>query len=561
MEKRNGSRLILDALQDIGVDLIYGYPGGQIMPFFDEMFNHPIRHILTRHEQMAVHAADGYARSSGKLGVVVSTSGPGATNLVTGICTAMMDSVPLLCISGQVPTTMLGSDAFQEADVFGLATSITKHAYIVRSMEDLPRIIAEAIFIATSGRPGPVLIDLPSDIQKAETDAVIPTITSLPGYDPRPPVDLGCVAEAQTLLKAAKKPVCIIGGGCRISEATGLFREWCDKTLVPVVNTMHGSGATAPDYAGRLGMVGVHGLWRANHAICQSDLIVAMGMRMDDRVTGKVSTFAPNAKIIHLDIDAAELGKLARVDAPVHADLRDSLTAWLDVMASDPIEPFTDWQADIAGQRHGLGPTVEDEPGRVYPTEVLDAMFNKVGVTPFVTTDVGQNQMWTCQRVVVDSPRKFLSSGGAGTMGYGLPSAIGAALANPGEKVICVVGDGGFQMSMGELITLNRLRLPVKIMLLDNGVLGMVRQWQELYFGSRYSGTVLNDNPDFVALAKVLGIGAVRLDQPGNIESALAEWWDNDEPMLLHAKCHPEENVFPMVSPGVGLDNTMENKP
>ncbi len=561
MTMRNGSRLVLDALQDAGVELLFGYPGGQIMPFFDEMFNHPIRHILTRHEQMAVHAADGYARSSGKLGVVVSTSGPGATNLVTGICTAMMDSVPLLCISGQVPTTMLGSDAFQEADVFGLATSITKHAYLVRSMDDLPRIIAEAIFIATSGRPGPVLIDLPSDIQKAETDAVVPTITSLPGYNPHPTMDPSSLAGAQELLKAAKKPICIVGGGCKVSNATELFRQWCDKTQVPVVNTMHGTGASAPSYSGQLGMVGVHGLWRANRAVCQSDLIIAMGMRMDDRVTGKVSTFAPNAKIIHMDVDAVELGKLARVDVPIHADMSDGLRAWLDILAEDPVEPFTKWQAEIVGQRQGLGPTVEEHPDRVYPTDVLDVMFRHVGTTPFVTTDVGQNQMWTCQRVRLDSPRKFLSSGGAGTMGYGLPSAIGAALANPGQKVICVVGDGGFQMSMGELITLNRLRLPVKVMLLDNGVLGMVRQWQELYFGGRYSGTVLNDNPDFVSLAKVFGIGAVRLDQASQIDAAISEWWGNDEPMLLHARCHPEENVFPMVSPGVGLDQTMENKP
>jgi acetolactate synthase-1/2/3 large subunit len=561
MAKRNGSRLILDTLQAAGVDMLFGYPGGQIMPFFDELFTHPIEHVLSRHEQMAVHAADGYARSSGKLGVVVSTSGPGATNLVTGICTAMMDSVPLLCISGQVPTTMLGSDAFQEADVFGLATAITKHAYLVRSMEELPRVIAEAIFVATTGRPGPVLIDLPRDIQLGETDAEVPVITGIEGYDPFPATDLTKLEEAHELLKAATKPVVIIGGGCRAAEATEAFRRFCDMTQVPVVNTMHGTGATAPDYAGRLGMVGVHGLWRANRAVCGSDLIIAMGMRMDDRVTGKVQSFAPKARIVHIDIDAAELDKLVPTDIALNADLRSALEAWNELLAGDPIEPFNAWRDEAFGEPGHLGPTMEDLPGSVYPTEVLDAAVRLITPKAFVTTDVGQNQMWTCQRACPDSPRKFLSSGGAGTMGYGLPSAIGAALANPGEKVMAVVGDGGFQMALGEMITLNRLRLPVKILLLDNSFLGMVRQWQELYFGGRYSATVMDDNPDFVALAKVLGIDAIRLDTSANIASSLEAWWNTDQPSLLHVVCHPEESVFPMVSPGVGLENTMATKP
>ena len=558
MAERTGSRMVLDALKDAGVDVIFGYPGGAIMPFFDEMMDFPVRHVLTRHEQMAVHAADGYARSSGRLGVVVCTSGPGATNLMTGICTAMMDSVPLVCISGQVASPFIGTDAFQEADVIALATSVTKHAFLVRTTDELPEVIAEAIFLAQSGRPGPVLVDLPKDLQVATTAASVPVLDSVPGYEHNPPVDMALLTRAHELLAGAKRPVCIIGGGCKHSEATEAFRRFCDLTHVPVTTTLHGIGATDPDYEGLLGMLGVHGLWRANDAVCKCDLLIALGMRMDDRVTGKVDCFAADAKIVHVDIDPAELGKIVRVDVAINADLRAALEAWAHLLEAKPVRPFDDWRSETMAVRDGLNMPHRDSPGEVQPTKVLDELFAMVGPTCYVATDVGQNQMWSAQRARPDSPRKFLSSGGAGTMGYGLPSAIGAALAHPGQRVLAVVGDGGFQMALAEMITLHTLNVPVKIIIIDNHYLGMVRQWQELYFDKRYSGTNMSDNPDFAALARVIGLAAWTLKDPDAVSDTLRQWWDHDGPALLHCLCHREENVFPMVSPGVGLNEMME---
>jgi len=559
MAERTGSRLVLDALHDAGVDTIFGYPGGQIMPFFDEMMDAPFRHVLTRHEQMAVHAADGYARSSGRLGVVVCTSGPGATNLVTGLCTAMMDSAPVLCISGQVPVPFIGTDAFQEADVYALATSVTKHAFLVRSMQELPEVMAEAIFIALNGRPGPVLVDLPRDVQIGTTAAAVPVLSSVPGYQHNPPVDSDALGRAHELLVGAKKPVCIVGGGCRYSQAADVFRRWCELTRIPVTTTLQGIGAPDPDYDGLLGMLGVHGLWRANEAVCKCDVLIALGMRMDDRVTGKVDSFAPHAKIIHVDIDAAELGKIVKPDVAIHADMGVALRAWLDLLGDRPIRHDA-WLAEAAGVRDGLPTGDIGRDGYIRPTRLLDELFTMVGRTAYVATDVGQNQMWSAQRLRLDSPRKFLSSGGAGTMGYGLPSAIGAALAHPGERVLAVVGDGGFQMAMAEMITLKRLNVPVKIAILDNKYLGMVRQWQQLYFGARYSGTDMSDNPDFAALARVIGLHALTLKEPADTRDMLKQWWQHDGPSLLHCICHPGENVFPMVSPGVGLDEMMETE-
>jgi len=558
MPQRNGSQIIIDALLAAGVDTIFGYPGGQIMPFFDVLMDAPLKHVLPRHEQMGVHAADAYARSSGRLGVCVTTSGPGATNMATGISTAQMDSAPVLCISGQVPATFMGSDAFQEADIYAMASGMTKQAFQVRTIDELPDVVAEAIYVATSGRPGPVLIDLCKNAQVDKTDAPTPTLTSLPGYEPIPPLDAAGLAEAHGLLKQATQPVAIIGGGCRYAGAAESFRRWCDLTEVPVANTLQGTGATHPDYAGRLGMSGVHGLWRANDAICRCDLLIALGMRMDDRVTGKVDEFAPNAKVVHVDIDAAELGKIVRPWVSLHADLHAALEAWCELLETDPAGPFTVWRDQCAAQRTGLDAPTMDPDGPVAQQCVLDAAFAMIGTGTFVTTDVGQNQMWTCQRAVVDSPRKFLSSGGAGTMGYGFPAGIGAAVGNPGQKVLAVVGDGGFQMALMELATVSRLKLPVKVLILDNQYLGMVRQWQELFFHRRYSGTHLDDNPDFAALARVFGIKAFTLTRPDQMQPTLEAWWGSDGPALCHCLCRPEENVFPMVSPGVGIHQMME---
>jgi len=561
MPRRNGSQVILDALLAAGVDTIFGYPGGQIMPFFDVLMDAPIQHVLTRHEQMAVHAADAYARSSGRLGVCVTTSGPGATNMATGISTAQMDSAPVLCISGQVPAPFLGSDAFQEADVYAMVTAMTKQAFQARDIEDLPEIVAEAIFVATTGRPGPVLIDLCKNAQVDETDKPTPTITSLPGYVPVPPLNTDALASAHALLRQAERPVAIIGGGCRWAGATDAFRRWCDLTHMPVANTLQGTGAPRLDDAGRLGMSGVHGLWRANNAICNCDLLIALGMRMDDRVTGKVDTFAPNAKVIHVDIDAAELGKIVRPWVAIHADLHAALTAWCDLLRDEPVEPFDAWRDTCMAARTGLDVPPIDPAAGLQPQRILDQVFDMIGAGAIVTTDVGQNQMWTCQRAVVDDPSQFLSSGGSGTMGYGVPAAIGAAVGDPDQKVLAVVGDGGFQMAVMELATASRLKLPVKILVLDNKVLGMVRQWQEMFFHERYSGTDLRDNPDFAALAAVYGLAAFTLRRPDEIPTTLKAWWSCDGPALCHCLCHPYENVYPMVCPGVGIDEMLEAEP
>ena len=558
MSHRSGSQVVIDALLAAGVDTVFGYPGGAIMPFFDVLMDAPLRHILTRHEQMAVHAADAYARSSGRLGVCITTSGPGATNMATGICTAYMDSVPLLCISGQVAAPFVGSDAFQEADIYAMVAAMTKQAFLVRDPDELPDVMAEAIFVATTGRPGPVLVDLCKDVQIYKTDKPTPTVTALPGYLDNPPLNRDALRRAHEMLKTAKRPVCIIGGGCRYAEATDVFRRWCELTQVPVANTLQGTGAPAPDYAGRLGMLGVHGLRRANEAVCDCDLLIALGMRMDDRVTGKVASFAPNAKVIHIDIDAAELGKIVQPAVPVHADLNVALQAWCELLQAEPVEPFVQWRDTCLAVRTGLDMPPCDGDDVVQPTRVLDEVFRLIGTSHHVTTDVGQNQMWTVQRVVVDSPRKFMSSGGAGTMGYGFPAAIGTALAHPGERVLAVVGDGGFQMSLMELATVSRLKAPVKLLILDNKYLGMVRQWQELFFERRYSGTSLADNPDFAALARVFGIEAFTLSRPDETQRTLQAWWNCDGPALLHCICHSGENVFPMVSPGVGIDEMME---
>ena len=558
MPSRSGSQVVIDALLAAGVDTVFGYPGGQIMPFFDVLMDAPLRHVLNRHEQMAVHAADAYARSSGRLGVCVTTSGPGATNMATGISTAQMDSAPVLCISGQVPAAFLGTDAFQEADIYAMVTGMTKQAFQARDVDELPELVAEAIFIAMSGRPGPVLIDLCKNVQVGMTDRPTPTITSLPGYTPIPPLNVDQVQQAHALLKAAKQPVCIIGGGCRTSGATDVFRRWCELTQMPVSNTLHGTGSALPDYPGRLGMLGVHGLRRSNQAICDCDLLIAMGMRMDDRVTGKIEKFAPNAKVVHIDIDAAELGKIIPASISVHADLGAALEVWCELLQSDPVEPFVGWRDTCMAVRTGLDLPDREGDDRVQPTRVLDGLFEMIGTSHYVTTDVGQNQMWTAQRAVVDSPEKFLSSGGSGTMGYGFPSAIGVALAHPGERVLAVVGDGGFQMALMELATVARLKVPVKVLILDNQFLGMVRQWQELFFESRYSGTRMDDNPDFAALAKVYGLAAFTLADPDKIAATLEAWWNSDGPALCHCICHASENVYPMVSPGVGIDEMME---
>ncbi len=554
---RTGAQVVLDALCDAGVDRVFGYPGGAIMPLYDTLLDSPIEHVLTRHEQAAIHAADAYARASGRLGVCIATSGPGATNLVTGICTALMDSSPVLCLTGQVPTPTIGTDAFQEADVLGIVSTVTKQAYLTRSLHELPEVMSEAIYVARSGRPGPVVVDLPKNVLSGKTTHVSIAAPRIAGYEPTPTVCVEAVARAHALLRGARRPVCVVGGGCKLSGATALLRAWCRRTGVPVAVTLNGLGALEPTCSGYLGMLGMHGLRAANRAVAQADVLIGLGMRFDDRVTGRVDEFARGARVIHVDIDAAEIGKIIPVDVGVHADLSAALEAWLVLLDEQPVAPFTAWQQTAAAAGDGRQQVLAR--GReVSMIAVLDALCELVGGDAIVTTDVGQHQMWAAQRVRVNDPRRFITSGGAGTMGFGLPAAVGAQMACLERRVVAVLGDGGFQMSQAELATIRRCNLPVKIAVLDNRFLGMVRQWQDMFYARRYSAVDMSDNPDFAALARVYGLAAYTLDETSKTNDVLRAWWQHDGPALLHCVCAAEENVFPMVPAGATLGEMLE---
>ncbi len=557
MDKRTGSQVIIDALQEAGVDLAFGYPGGAIMPLYDTLLDSSIRHILTRHEQAAVHAADGYSRASDKLGVCIATSGPGATNLVTGICTASMDSSRVLCITGQVNSKLIGTDGFQEADIIGITAVATKQSYLLRTTDELPRVLAEAIFIASSGRPGPVIVDVPKDVLLGTTDRRCSPLTELAGYEHAPKHHSGDLARAHGLLSQAQRPVCVVGGGCRLAGATDLFRRWVEKTNIPVTNTLMGMGACDTSYPHQLGMLGMHGMRRANRAVTECDVLVALGMRFDDRVTGMVSKFAPHAKVIHVDIDEAEIGKIVSVDVPIHGNLREVMQAWLALLDTDDTPCRQDWLDYLHGVGDGLRPDRDDASG-IVPTMLIGEVLKLAEPGTIVVTDVGQQQMWTAQRVKPARPENFITSGGAGTMGFGLPSAIGAQCARPDERVLVIAGDGGFQMTMAELATVRRENLPLKILIVDNKYLGMVRQWQELFCDRRYSAVDLSDNPDFAALARVYKIDAFTLENVDAMADTLQAWWQCDGPALLHCISEPEDNVYPMVPAGAGLSDMLE---
>ena len=547
----NGARWLAQALVAEGVDTLFGYPGGAIMPFYDALYDVPeLKHVLVRHEQGAAFAANGYARASGRVGVCVATSGPGATNLFTGIADALVDSVPMVAITGQVPTGLMGTDAFQELDIFGMSFPMVKHSFIVRHVDELPRIVGEAFRIARSGRPGPVLIDLPKDVQIADASH-LPTHAPLPIDDVEAPKDAS-LHEALALISMAHRPVIYGGGGIALGDAVQDFRTFVDATQIPTVLTLKGLGALPSKHPLNLGMLGMHGSRAANMAVQEADLLIVVGARFDDRATGKLAEFAPHARIVHMDLDACEIGKLRVADAGVRGDIRTTL-AKLTLPVAAHLHGRNGaarkaWRSQC--QSRALQHAARyDAPGNSVYAPALLKRLSQAAPDAFVVCDVGQHQMWVAQHWQMDHPRKHLTSGALGAMGFGLPAAIGAQLQDRNAQVICVSGDGSIQMNVQELATLRRYNLPVKIVLLDNQALGMVRQWQELFFDKRYSEIDLTDNPDFIALATAFGIEALHVEHADAMEAAITALLDAKGPALLHVAIDTAANVWPLVPP------------
>lgn len=537
----NGARLVTESLKAYGVTTVFGYPGGAIMPVYDALYDAGIEHLLCRNEQGAAMAAIGYARSSGKVGVCIATSGPGAANLITGLGDALMDSIPIVAITGQVASNLIGTDAFQEADVLGLSLACTKHSFLVQNIEELPEIMAKAFNIAASGRPGPVLIDIPKDIQLAPTDL------QPMAYSVQKPTALCCdkLADALALLKQAKRPVMYVGGGVGMANAVSALREFLAVTQMPSVSTLKGLGAVNPDNPYYMGMLGMHGTKAANYAVQECDLLLAFGARFDDRVTGKLDTFAPHAKVIHADIDIAELGKLRQPDVALQGDLVQALQALTVPLA------INDWQNRVKQlkQEHDFQYAENQGDRLINPLWLLNSLSKKKPQSAVVTTDVGQHQMWSAQHMQHYAPENYITSAGYGTMGFGLPAAIGAKKARPNDDVILISGDGSIMMNIQELGTFKRGKTPIKIVLLDNQRLGMVRQWQELFFNARFSNTILDDNPDFVMLAAAFGIQGERITKGEEVESALDRLLNSKEAYFLHVCISSNDNVWPLVPP------------
>jgi len=552
--KMTGAQAVLECLKREGVEVVFGLPGGVLLPLYDAIYNSDIRHILVRHEQGAAHMADGYARATGKVGVCIATSGPGATNLVTGIATAYMDSVPMVAITGQVNTFLIGKDAFQEADITGITMPITKHSYLLRSARDIPRVFREAFYIASTGRPGPVLIDLPRDVTVEEMEFTWPEV-HLPGYNPSIKAHEMQVKRAAAALMEAQRPVIYVGGGVKYAEAHQELRELARRLNAPVTTTLMGVGTFPEDDPLSLGMLGMHGTKYANLAIQESDLILAVGARFDDRVTGKISSFAPLAKIIHIDVDPAEIGKNVRVDIPVVGDAKNALATLLKNVSQ---KPKSAWNDKIEGWKKDYPLKYVPDLNIIKPQYVIEKLC-ELAPEAIITTEVGQNQMWAAQFFVHKDPRKFISSGGLGTMGYGFPAAIGAKMGCPDCEVIDIAGDGSFLMNSQELATAVVNDIPVKVAVLNNGCLGMVRQWQELFFDQRYSATILGrTSPDFVKLAEAYGALGLRATKPSEVEPVIRAALASDRPTVMDFIVNPVEKVSPMVPAGATLSEILE---
>lgn len=550
-----GARQVVESLINENVEYLFGYPGGVVIPIFHELFDADIKFILSRHEQGSIHAADGYARATGKPGVVLATSGPGATNLITGIATAHMDSVPLVVLTGQVSTEMIGNDAFQEADVTGITRPITKHNYLVQDIKELPRIIKEAFYIATTGRPGPVLIDIPVNISNADSDYDYNFDVELRGYKPvydGHPIQIKKAAE---MIRESKKPVIYAGGGVVLSEASAELTELSRKTGIPVTTTLLGLGAYPETDDIALEMLGMHGTYYANHMVNESDLLIAIGARFDDRVTGKIADFIPHAKVIHIDIDPASVSKNVVVDVPIVGDCKRVLTELNKIVQPPKID---EWVKEVKEVKASHPLTYDKDKDIIKPQYVIERLYELTKGDAVIATEVGQNQMWAAQFYKYTKPRTFISSGGLGTMGFGLPAAIGAQFGVPGKKVINIAGDGSIQMNIQELIVAVQHRLPIIIVILNNSFLGMVRQWQQLFYDKRYSSTCIKCSPDFVKLAEAYGAVGLRVSEKEKVDEAiLAALAETDRPVVIDFEVDKEENVYPFVPAGKTVKDTI----
>lgn len=552
----SGAKILVESLLRENVNVVFGYPGGKVIPLYDALFDAPIRHVLVRHEQGAAHAADGYARSTGKVGVCIATSGPGATNLVTGLATAYMDSIPIVAFTGQAPTNLLGTDSFQEVDIRGITIPITKHNYMVTNVKDLARVIKEAFYIAKSGRPGPVLIDLPVDVLKSNADFIYPEKIDLPGYQPTYEGNYLQIKLAAEEINNSLKPIIFAGGGVINSDASEELTTLAKKAKIPVTTSLMGLGSFPENDELSLGMLGMHGAKYANYAISEADLIIGIGVRFDDRVTGKIETFAPKAKIIHIDIDPAEINKNVKVSVPIVGNAKNVLEKLIPLVKQierkEWLETIRDWK-----KKYPL--YYEKDASNIKPQYLIEKIKELTNENTIIVTEVGQHQMWAAQYYKYTKPRTLITSGGLGTMGFGLPASVGVQIGNPDKLVVNISGDGSFQMNLQELATIKNNNLPIKIIILNNGTLGMVRQWQELFFNERYSSTLLT-NPDFVKLAEAYDIVSMRVKDPNELDTSLKNAFEYSGPVLLDVLIPQDENVFPMVPEGGSLKKMLDLK-
>ena len=555
--KLTGAQIFFECLKAEGVEVIFGLPGGVLLDLYDEMPKHDIRHILVRHEQGATHMADGYARATGRVGVCLVTSGPGATNTVTGIATAYMDSIPIVVFTGQVPTALIGNDAFQEADIVGITRPCTKHNYLVKDVRDLARIIREAFYLARSGRPGPILVDLPKDVINAKAEYKFPKKISLKGYKPTTEAHMGQIKRAYTAIGKAKRPVIYAGGGVINSNAAKELKQLGENIRCPVTTTLMGLGGFPAPHELWLGMLGMHGTFRANMAVGSTDLLIAVGARFDDRVTGKLDEFAPSAKIIHIDIDPTSISKNVKVDIPIVGDCKDALKKLLQLVKESPIDDLEKvrkpWLDQIQKWKETYPLAYEQKDDLIKPQYVVEKLYELSEGKAIISTEVGQNQMWAAQYYHFFKPRTLLTSGGLGTMGYGLPAAIGAQAAFPDRLVIDVAGDGSIQMCIQEMITAVENNLPVKVAILNNQYLGMVRQWQQLFYEKSYCATCLKIAPDFVKLAEAYGALGLRAQKPDEVEAVIREGFASPKPVIMDFVVNPEECGYPMVPAGAAM--------